>query len=1021
MMRSATYDDALAVFAEMERARQSGDDAAFDDCVRRLNGFRTSSDEKEDEWTLDGVESPSFTQKLRRYFATFHAARMPPKSSRACDADFVNTPEQERIRMFFGHGTPYRSLLLAHQTGAGKTCTAITAVEALRDASDKRPLVLLPAHLKKNFIDNVLDVDRLRYDDTGALLDDDTQQCLGNTYLKMIPDRFALTRSLLRRKATRLIVDRFFDIMSYGEFANHLERIEQTVARAVRSPGAARMAFRDKVHSLYSNRTVVIDEVHNLRADTDNPDRKIVPPRIMQLLTYTENVKLLMMSATPMFNSAKEIVFIANLMLANEKLPTLRVSDVFDAEGALTPDGRAALADACYGRVSYVAYREQQYPPVFPFKFEPGDRRRLMRTAPTKDTHGRPARSRIDLTLMPLVVAKTAPEFSHLFRHVRSMWTDEEDALDLHVGLQLSNVCFPGTTGSDLHQRYGQNAFARCFVTSTRSGQTCLSYAPDIAPFLDEQNVARHAPKIANIVDSIVSCRGVALVYASYVQTGVMAVALALEHRGFTRYNGPDMLIGKPRANGPAYIVLTGDVKVCSSETDFATARSPANARGDIVKVIICSRKGSEGLDMKFVREVHVLDPWYNVNRLRQVIGRARRRCSHALLPPEEQNCTVFLHAAVDDPDEESVDVRVYHMAQDKQRRMDEVTDLIRDVSLESIIADGDGGDDEESRTKEVAQIDSQGKRRTADIYETVPPRRSSARVAEPESDDRFFAMSVIDHVSSALPSVLEDGRYATVSDVADAIGLTEHAVARALEYIVAYRPAARLMRAGDHYALIPQTRARDSAVRPFDTLLAAHNETLSNDSDDATYFRSQIETPFQKWLERFATPPGPRVIDCIIDMFVDRSDVRRILRVALQDEPRPALAPLVVESAVRAGALLHLSDRIYVRDASDGLLYKFRARRFEHASVSDIERIARESAPPTPPKRRLARVLWRGKHVVFDVPKGSVTAAAMRQRIVQSKVLPVPPSASRAVRDMYELALRLNDDVDRPWAWMMT
>ena len=51
---------------------------------------------------------------------------------------------------------------------------------------------------------------------------------------------------------------------------------------------------------------------------------------------------------------------------------------------------------------------------------------------------------------------------------------------------------------------------------------------------------------------------------------------------------------------------------------------------------------GSEGLDFKFIRQVHVLEPWYNMNRIEQIIGRAVRTCSHKDLPFEERNVEIL-------------------------------------------------------------------------------------------------------------------------------------------------------------------------------------------------------------------------------------------------------------------------------------------------------------------------------------------------------------------------------------------
>ena len=52
---------------------------------------------------------------------------------------------------------------------------------------------------------------------------------------------------------------------------------------------------------------------------------------------------------------------------------------------------------------------------------------------------------------------------------------------------------------------------------------------------------------------------------------------------------------------------------------------------------------GAEGINLKNVRYVHLLEPYWHPVRLAQVIGRARRIRSHDELPPEYRNIETFL------------------------------------------------------------------------------------------------------------------------------------------------------------------------------------------------------------------------------------------------------------------------------------------------------------------------------------------------------------------------------------------
>ena len=66
------------------------------------------------------------------------------------------------------------------------------------------------------------------------------------------------------------------------------------------------------------------------------------------------------------------------------------------------------------------------------------------------------------------------------------------------------------------------------------------------------------------------------------------------------------------------------------------------NLRGDIVKFIFITQSGAEGISLKHVRQVHIMEPYWNNNRIDQVIGRANRAFSHVELPEKERNFTVY-------------------------------------------------------------------------------------------------------------------------------------------------------------------------------------------------------------------------------------------------------------------------------------------------------------------------------------------------------------------------------------------
>jgi superfamily II DNA or RNA helicase len=78
---------------------------------------------------------------------------------------------------------------------------------------------------------------------------------------------------------------------------------------------------------------------------------------------------------------------------------------------------------------------------------------------------------------------------------------------------------------------------------------------------------------------------------------------------------------------------------------------SATNLRGELIKVIMITQSGAEGISLKNVRQVHIMEPYWNNVRMSQVVGRAVRTCSHVNLPPEERNVEVFTYYTVFTPE----------------------------------------------------------------------------------------------------------------------------------------------------------------------------------------------------------------------------------------------------------------------------------------------------------------------------------------------------------------------------------
>ena len=229
------------------------------------------------------------------------------------------------------------------------------------------------------------------------------------------------------------------------------------------------------------------------------------------------------------------------------------------------------------------------------------------------------------------------------------------------------------------------------------------------------EHIGNYSSKIKTILDNIVNpengnvSEGVILIYSQYIDSGLIPMALALEEMGFTRYgqgvkplfkNKPSEVVDVTTMEPPQdkkkfmparYAMITGETRL-SPNNDFEVKglTGEDNKDGHKVKVVLISKAGSEGIDLKFIRQVHILEPWYNMNRIEQIIGRAVRNFSHKDLPFEKRNVEIFMYGTIlGDNKEEAADLYVYRVAEYKAIQIGQVTRVLKETAVDCIINHG--------------------------------------------------------------------------------------------------------------------------------------------------------------------------------------------------------------------------------------------------------------------------------------------------------------------------------------------
>ena len=119
------------------------------------------------------LDDPQFQKKitLKKEFRYKYDGTIEPvkeKSKLLCKktASFELSPHQEFVRKFISYQNPYNSLLLYHGLGSGKTCSAISITESLRQYSKyipqfKKILMVASPNVQENFKLQLFDPSKL--------------------------------------------------------------------------------------------------------------------------------------------------------------------------------------------------------------------------------------------------------------------------------------------------------------------------------------------------------------------------------------------------------------------------------------------------------------------------------------------------------------------------------------------------------------------------------------------------------------------------------------------------------------------------------------------------------------------------------------------------------------------------------------------------------------------------------------------------------------------------------------------
>ena len=550
---------------------------------------------------------------------------------------------QKAIARFLSSFTMYNALILDHEMGTGKSCSAFSAIENIKNTSNvfKGALVLTRGpKVLNNLIKELVYV------------------CTSGQYIPSEYDK-RLTENERSRRLKKLTSD-YYTFETFEKFSKELNVLSDT-----------------SIAKRFSNLVIMIDEVHNLRVREEASSYN----QIHRLLHTAKNCKILLMSGTPMKDDPSEIAAILNLVLPLDKqLPTGndfkieyldKSGDGLATRYSIKKDKIPKLKQIMKGYISYlkamssdvkITYEGAIVKPLKHFKVF-----RSVMSAKQTESYDKAYRSDVKDKNPDIVnVQEETGSTSGIYSNSR----------------QASLFVFPDGT-------FGKEGFDKYF-TKIEKG-SIFHYNPNTdfkvafigsTPEEKLEKIRKHSSTYASIIETVLSNpEKLHFIYDSFVHgSGSVVLGALFRAMGFGVANGNET------AKAPRYAILTNSTASQQTVNNIIKKfNSPENMHGDYIKVIIGSKILAEGITLKNVQSIHVATPHWNYSELAQAIARGIRLESHKDLidAGKTPEVKVYHHVSMPKSKTPSIDLEMYTLCESKDISIKAVERLMKESAVD--------------------------------------------------------------------------------------------------------------------------------------------------------------------------------------------------------------------------------------------------------------------------------------------------------------------------------------------------
>ena len=573
------------------------------------------------------------------------------------EGEIIAREQQAIVPNLINANTPYNGVILMHGTGSGKTGSAILIAEQFKEQVKKyntKIYVIVPGpNTRDNFKNEILN-------------------WTGETYLKNKNILSQMTKMEKEReyKIALYAASQYYRIMSYKTFYKKVLG-EKIIENKLSEDNKIKKSYKkttegeierelvvDRINNM-DNAILIVDEAHNLSGNEYGEALK-------KIIKNSQNLRVVLLTATPMINLADEIVDLLNFLRPLDD--QIQRDKIFTSEKnylmKLKDGGIDYLKEKAKG---YISFYRGNIPYTYAKRVEKGQIPKGLLFTPVikcylekfQDEVYEKTKENIDDTLDR--TSSAAANF--VFPGLNS---DKNNIQGFYSTDGLNTILAQlNADGDKLREMINKKLFNNKLSKEIQNNFILESEKKNITgeilkiPYLRYFSIKFY--KIIKRLFKMVEGRNgnsTAFVYSNLVRAGGMELfAEALIQNGFLEYQEDtknydvkedtiDYKTGKTYLQfkkeklsnfKPAtFILITGSVDESGEDISEVKQKiikdvfnNPDNIDGKNIKIVLGSRVMNEGVTLKNCTNVHLIDVFYNLPKVEQVIGRAIRMCVH--------------------------------------------------------------------------------------------------------------------------------------------------------------------------------------------------------------------------------------------------------------------------------------------------------------------------------------------------------------------------------------------------------